>query len=147
MKVSQKVQYALRAVFDLAHGSDTSPVQLRELAERQAIPLPFLEQICRLLCRAGVVVARRGPGGGYRLARPPEDVSVGDLVRAIEGPQAFALAGRERGEARRVAEPLWTELGAGLANACDGVTLRELSLRAERGGLLRRGAPIMDYSI
>jgi len=147
MKVSHKVQYAVRAVFDIAHGCDGRPAQLRDVARRQAIPVAFLEQICRQLGRAGIVLARRGPGGGYKLARAPEAISIGDIVRAIEGQRAFDLADKERGGARRVIEPVWGELSGTLASACDAITIRDLSHRAERGGLPRRGAPTYDYSI
>ena len=122
MKVSHKVQYAVRAVFDIAHGADGRPAQLRDVARRQAIPAAFLEQICRQLGRAGIVAARRGPGGGYKLARPPEAITIGDIMRAIDGQRAFTLADKERGGARRVIEPIWGELGLALSSACDGIS-------------------------
>jgi Rrf2 family protein len=147
IRISHKVQYAVRAVFDIAHATDERPALLHDVARRQAIPLPFLEQICRQLKAAGILVGRRGPLGGYRLARAPALVSVGDVIRAVEGEAAFELHDRERGGARRVIEPLWTELGAALAGACDAVHMDELSRRAERGGVPRRGAPTLDYSI
>jgi Rrf2 family protein len=146
LKISHEVQYAVRAVFDIAHQADTKPAQLRSVARRQAIPSPFLERICRKLCAAGILRGRRGPGGGYRLAREPGEITVGDIVRAVEGQKAFHIADRELGAARRVSTRLWADLGLALARTLDGVTVRDLSLRAERAGVPRRGQ-WYDYAI
>src|SRR5437867_4454185 len=82
MKVSHKIQYAVRAVFDIAHHVDGRPAQTHEVARRQAIPPPFLEQICRPLRAAGILAGRRGPRGGYRLALDADKISIADVVPA-----------------------------------------------------------------
>jgi Rrf2 family iron-sulfur cluster assembly transcriptional regulator len=148
MRVSHRVQYAVRAVFDIAHQANGDrPAQLREVAGRQAIPPPFLEQICRQLCRAGILTGRRGPGGGYLMARDPSAVTIADIVRAVEGQRAFEIADRERGAARRVSERLWSDLGAAMGRALGSVTVRDLCERAERGGVPPRGSEPYHYFI
>jgi Rrf2 family cysteine metabolism transcriptional repressor len=84
--VSQKCQYAIRAVFELARRYGQGPVRISEIAESQVIPLRFLEVILNQLRRAGFVESRRGPEGGYLLARQPEQVTVGEIVEFMEGP-------------------------------------------------------------
>ena len=86
MLISQKCQYALRGVFELAKHYGQKPVKIAEIAEAQAIPARFLEVILGELKQAGFVESRRGAEGGYRLIRPPEGLSVEEVIRFIEGP-------------------------------------------------------------
>src|SRR4051812_30203910 len=88
MRISAKADYAVRAALELAAARDGDPVKGEKLAEAQDIPLQFLEHILLELKHAGIVQARRGARGGYWLAQPPEDVSVADVIRAVEGPLA-----------------------------------------------------------
>jgi Rrf2 family cysteine metabolism transcriptional repressor len=88
MLISQKCQYALRAVFELARTYGESLVKISEIAEAQAIPARFLEVILGELKQAGFVESRRGPDGGYRLVRRPDRLSVEEVIRFIEGPIA-----------------------------------------------------------
>src|ERR1044072_5376124 len=86
LKVSQKLEYAIRAMIELAeHRDDETLIPAREIAERQQVPLRFLEQQLGALSRAGLVESFRGAGGGCRLARAPEDISVAQVADAIEG--------------------------------------------------------------
>lgn len=85
MKISTKGRYALRLMIDLACHPGSAPVSLKDVAERQGISLKYLEQIVGLLGRAGFVRSVRGPQGGYRLARPPEGYTVGEILRLTEG--------------------------------------------------------------
>lgn len=85
MRASQQLRYAIYGVFDLAYNGAERSVALQEIGERQAIPARYLEQIFQKLRRAGIVRAKRGPGGGYRLARPPDGISLADLVVAVQG--------------------------------------------------------------
>ncbi|MDJ0783240.1 MAG: Rrf2 family transcriptional regulator [Desulfosarcinaceae bacterium] len=84
MLVTQKKQYALRALFELARRSDQAPIKSSEIAEAQAIPPRFLEVIMAKLKRSGLVISKRGFHGGYLLARPPADISVADLFTALD---------------------------------------------------------------
>ncbi len=86
MLISQKCQYALRGVFELARQYGDKPVKIAEIAEAQAIPARFLEVILGELKQAGFVESRRGAEGGYRLIRAPESLSVEEVIRFIEGP-------------------------------------------------------------
>ena len=85
MRVSQKCQYALRAIFELAKRNGQGPVKIAEIAEVQAIPPRFLEVILSQLKQAGFVDSQRGNEGGYFLTRKPAELSVGDIIRAVHG--------------------------------------------------------------
>jgi Rrf2 family transcriptional regulator, cysteine metabolism repressor len=84
--VSQKCQYAIRAVFELAKRRGDGPVKIFDIAEKQAIPLRFLEVILNQLKQAGFVQSRRGASGGYLLLENPKNISVGEIIRFVEGP-------------------------------------------------------------
>jgi Rrf2 family protein len=86
MRFSLQVQYAICGSFDLAYNGGGSPVQIRVISERQAIPARYLEQIFQRLRRAGLIRSKRGPGGGYTLARAPEEISLREIIEALEGP-------------------------------------------------------------
>ena len=85
MKLSTKGRYGLRAMIDLAQYGGEGPVSIASIAARQRISENYLEQLIAKLRRAGLVKGLRGAGGGYLLSRPPEEVSVGDILRALEG--------------------------------------------------------------
>ena len=85
MKISTKSRYGLRAVFDIAYHSAGLSTQVKEISARQEISPRYIEQIFQKLKRAGIVKSIRGPAGGYYLARKPDEISVGDIVRATEG--------------------------------------------------------------
>jgi Rrf2 family transcriptional regulator, cysteine metabolism repressor len=87
MKLSAKTEYACLAVIALArNGSDHTPVRVREIAEAHGLPERYLVQILLQLKAAGLVQSVRGSSGGYRLARPPEQISLNEVLRAIDGP-------------------------------------------------------------
>jgi Rrf2 family protein len=88
MDLSSRGKYATRALLDLCLHEEEGPVQIREIAERQRIPLKYLEQILLSLKRLGFVQSRKGPGGGYVLAQPPHAITLGAVVRAMDGPLA-----------------------------------------------------------
>ena len=86
MKVSTRGDYAARALLSLAlHGSDR-PTSVKEIAERTGLPQPYLEQILLALKGAGLVRSKRGVGGGYVLARPPDEIRLSDIVSSVDGP-------------------------------------------------------------
>lgn len=142
LRLSNRGRYAVRAVFDLAfHAAAEAPLQVRDIAGRQRIPLRFLEQIFQELRRAGLVESKRGPRGGFRLARSPADVRLGDVLRAVEGPVALApqATGRRRErhvtEMRDVADAFLADVGRSVERCFDDVTLRDLCARGEELGL------------
>ena len=85
MKLTTKGRYGLRAVIDLAMYAKKEPVSLSDVAERQNISISYLEQLIAKLKKAGIVQSTRGAQGGYALAKAPEDISVGEILRALEG--------------------------------------------------------------
>jgi Rrf2 family protein len=90
MKLSKRGEYALRSLINLgiAYEVERSLVQVSELAEREKLPIKFLEQILQALKEAGVVASARGKFGGYRLAKPPREITIGQVVRLMDGPLA-----------------------------------------------------------
>ncbi len=132
MKISAKGEYALRALLDLAirHGKGLIPIQ--QIAARQKIPQRYLEQVLLQLKRAGFLQSRRGSTGGYALSRPPAEITVGEVLRAMEGKlTAFEVGGRgHRGEAADLAE-LWQEISEAVSAVIDRTTFADLCRRAE----------------
>ena len=132
MRVSAKTDYALRAAVELAaaHG-DGTPVKGERLATTQSIPLRFLENILLQLRHAGIVESRRGADGGYKLARPPEDITLADVIRAIDGPLAGVSGQRpETLDFKGTSEPLrdvWIAVRASLRGVLEGVTLADVA--------------------
>ncbi len=131
MRVSAKTDYAIRAALELAAAaSDDKPMKGERISTAQAIPLRFLENILMQLRHAGLVESRRGAEGGYRLARPAAEVTLADVIRAIDGP--LAGVGGARPETlgfQGVAEPMrdvWIAVRASLRNVLERVTLAEV---------------------
>jgi Rrf2 family protein len=153
VKLSNKARYAVRALFDIAFYYESRPAQVKEIAERQAIPGRFLEQIFQDLKRARIVDSKRGPQGGYRLAREASEVTLGDIVRAVEGPVILGdpneLAPQRRsGQAtRRVTDSIFKDLSERVEACLDALTLADVCERAERLGLQRPGAQRYVYVI
>jgi Rrf2 family protein len=98
--LSQKARYALRALLHLVEHARDRTVQLGDIAQMQVIPRKYLEFIMVDLKKAGLVISRRGPGGGYVLARPPEQISFVEVIRAIDGPIALVPCASENFYAR-----------------------------------------------
>ena len=93
MRISAKVDYAVRAAVELAAASDERPVKAERIASVQGVPLNFLENILGELRHAGIVRSHRGADGGFRLARAAEEISIADVIRAVEGPLATVRGG------------------------------------------------------
>ena len=129
VRISAKADYAVRAALELAAASDP-PVKGERLAESQGIPLKFLENILGDLRQAGLVVSQRGPEGGYRLERPGDEISVADIIRAVDGPLASVRGERPEsmhyaGAAEQLA-PVWIALRASVRSVLERVTLRDV---------------------
>ncbi len=88
MKLSKKGEYALRALIDVATGPEKGVVQAHDVARQENIPIKFLEQILLALKNAGILQSRRGVGGGYSLTRPADQITLGEVIRLIDGPLA-----------------------------------------------------------
>jgi Rrf2 family protein len=130
VRVSAKTDYALRAALELAAAPDEKPVKGERIATAQAIPLRFLENILMQLRHAGLVDSRRGAEGGYRLARPANEVTLADVIRAIDGPLAGVSGARpETLGFEGVAEPMrdvWIAVRASLRGVLEQVTLADV---------------------
>lgn len=131
MKVSAKVDYAVRAAIELAAREGDGAVKGEELARAQGIPPRFLENILVALRRAELVESRRGPDGGFRLARPADEICVAEVIRAVDGPLASVGGVRPdqlhyNGSA--VSLPaMWVAVRAALRDLLETVTLADLA--------------------
>jgi Rrf2 family protein len=130
MRVSAKADYAVRAALELAAAGEDGPVKGEKLAEAQEIPLQFLEHILLELKHHGIVRARRGAKGGYWLAKPADEVTVADVVRAVEGPIAHVQSTppesiEYRGNSENL-QDVWIAVRANLRNVLENTTLADL---------------------
>jgi Rrf2 family protein len=132
--LAQRTRYALRSLLYLAEEQDGHPVQLARIAETQRVPPKYLELIMLDLKKAGLVRSTRGPRGGYRLARGPEEISFGQIVRVMEGPIAlvscasvnfYAPCGDCRDEANCAIRKAFAILRDQTTSYLDGISLNE----------------------
>jgi Rrf2 family iron-sulfur cluster assembly transcriptional regulator len=132
MKLNTKGRYAVMAMVDLAGHGTERPVTLADIAERQEISLSYLEQLFALLRRNDLVTSVRGPGGGYRLARPPEETRIADIILAVDEPIKTTRCelGSPRGctgkSTRCLTHDLWEELGHQIHIFLNAVTLADV---------------------
>ena len=136
VKVSTRGDYACRALLSLAlHGADT-PTSVRDIAERTGLPQPYLEQILLALKGAGLVRSKRGVGGGYVLARDPEDISLAQIVSAVDGPIAAGDFGEphQNGacdhEGQCVLLAVWADAGETMRTYLQSYSLADMVARA-----------------
>jgi Rrf2 family protein len=131
VRVSAKADYALRAAAELAAAEGQGPVKGEQVARAQAIPLKFLENILLELRHAGLVQSQRGAEGGYWLARPADEITLAEVIRAVEGPLANVRGTRpESLEYQGTAEPLrnvWIAVRASLRRVLESVTLADVA--------------------
>ncbi len=132
MLVSQKSQYALRVVFELARRNGGLPVKTADIAEVQAIPPRFLEVIMGQLKQGGFVQSRRGKQGGYLLARSAEDLNVGEILRFVEGSlgPVGCVMGRSKKDCRLYGDcvflPMWEKVRNAVSDVYDNTTFQNL---------------------
>ena len=131
MRVSAKSDYALRALIEIASHDETAPISAEELGKLQAIPHGYLQAILADLRRASIVMSVRGQSGGWRLARGPSDVSVADVIRAVDGPLVSVYGLRPEAvtynDAAVVLQLVWIAARANLREVFERVTLDMLS--------------------
>ncbi|MCE2392417.1 MAG: Rrf2 family transcriptional regulator [Proteobacteria bacterium] len=144
MRTSRQIEYALYGLFDLAYHGGPRPIRLSEVGRRQEIPARYLEQIFGRLRRAGLVRSKRGPGGGYLLARPAGQISLADIVLALQG---TLLARAESDPAQGSPEFVWDLLEGALDESLARRTLEDLCAEAARRGLERAGETPAMYEI
>ena len=125
MRISAKGEYAIKALLDLALQRERGLIPIQEIAARQAIPQRYLEQVLLSLKRAGLLTSTRGSTGGYHLTRDPEEITVGAVLRAVEGTRATFQANASADLA-----DLWLEISEAVSKVVDRVTFGELVTRA-----------------
>ena len=137
MKLSTKGRYGLRALIDLAMYGEEEAVSIQSISARQQISDSYLEQLVRKLKRAGLVNSVRGAQGGYRLAQPAEEISVGDVLRALEGSIEAVSCGKEHnanclGEDLCVARYVWQKVNKSIQETVDSITISQLVEESRR---------------
>lgn len=137
MKLSTKGRYGLRALIDLALYSDKEAVSIQSISNRQNISDSYLEQLMRKLKKEGLVCSMRGAQGGYRLARPAKEISVGDVLRALEGSIEAVSCGEGKnqhcqGEDLCVARYVWQEINKSIQETVDSIMLSQLVEESRR---------------
>ncbi|MDO8490624.1 MAG: Rrf2 family transcriptional regulator [Dehalococcoidia bacterium] len=130
MKLSSKTTYGTRALLNIAARQGEGPVLLKDVARQEAIPEQYLEQVVAPLRIAGLVKSQRGPGGGFTLARPPSEVTLGDVVQILEG-SCYLVNCVDAPEtcvrsAGCVTRDLWQEMGLAMRKVLQSVTLQDL---------------------
>jgi Rrf2 family transcriptional regulator, iron-sulfur cluster assembly transcription factor len=135
MKLTTKGRYAVTAMLDLALHHGQGPINLADISSRQGISLSYLEQLFSRLRKQGLVSSSRGPGGGYSLGRPAEEISVSDVIRAVDEPvDATRCHGKKNchGEDRCLTHDLWEELSQQITDFLSNISLASL---VERGSV------------
>ncbi len=132
MKITTKGRYGLRALIDLAQYSEVEPVSINSIASRQGISERYLEQLMTLLKKAGLIKSIRGAGGGYVLAKDTSDISVGDVLRALEGSlepvECTAFHSENSCEAAGgcVTKYVWQRINESINRTVDEINLKQL---------------------
>ncbi|TDO94227.1 BadM/Rrf2 family transcriptional regulator [Halanaerobium saccharolyticum] len=132
MEISAQGRYALRALVDLAVNANDSALPLREISERQNISERYLEQIFARLKKANLIKSVRGAHGGYLLTRPPEEITVKDIMQVIEGrlaPEAEPEKHSQEELYQQMAQELWTKMESNLFQLLESITLADLKQR------------------
>ena len=138
MMISTKGRYALRVMIDIAENQHDGYLPLREIAARQEISEKYLEAIVKSLVKEQYLTGLRGKAGGYRLTRPPQEYTVGSILRLTEGSLApVACLGDNPPDCPRMADcrtlPMWRELNTMIQNYFDGITLSDLAKGVQPG--------------
>jgi Rrf2 family protein len=134
-------------MLDIALNGSEDNVKLKDIAERQDIPIKYLEQIVSALNKAGMVKSERGPKGGYRLSRPPEEYTVGSIIKLMEGDTAPVSCLADVNDCKRsdrcVSMILWKKLNEAVNTVLDGTTLADMTDWSSKGHLIEIEIP--DY--
>ncbi len=136
MHISMKADYAVRALMDLAQHYGEGLIQSSDIASRQGIPEPYLDQLLTMVRKAGFIRSTRGPQGGHALAKPPSDISLGAVITAMEGSLAPIDCVDEAGSCTRVStcaqREVWQAVAQATQKVLDSTTIDELMQRQRR---------------
>ncbi len=146
MKISAKGRYGARAALELSLRYGSGPVMVREISESQEISARYLEHILNTLRTSGLVISTRGAKGGYELAKDPSEITLGDIIRSLEGPLDVVSCTGDY-ECKRVAECatyyVWEEIKETIEKVLNSVTLKILAERQRK--IINRGS--IEYNI
>lgn len=138
LRLSTKCQYGVRAMFEIATGYNSGPVTIREISEKQDVSVAYLEQILNQLRKAGIIKSVKGPGGGYILDKEPGSISIGTILKELEGPVAITSCLDPKEGCIRVegcvTHLLWKSLGEKIEAFLDNMTLQDLIKGSESRG-------------
>ena len=130
LRLSTRSQYGVRAMFEIADRYHDGPVTIKEISEKQSVSIAYLEQILNTLRKAGIIKSVRGPGGGYILNKEPEHISIGAILRELDGPVAITSCLDPKEGCMRidgcVTHLLWKSLGEKIEAFLDNMTLKDL---------------------
>lgn len=143
MRLSTKSRYGLRALFDMAYHAGTLPAQIKDISRRQNISPRYLEQIFQDLKKAGLLRSRRGPQGGYFLARKPHEITVMDVINATEGEMALVDCVKTGKKSKKgcefdnqcITQQVWAEASRKLNEYLGTVTIKDLCDKGREMGL------------
>ena len=146
MKLTTRSRYGTRMILDMALHGQNGPVRIKDIAARQGVSVKYLEKLVRDLKEAGFVRSRRGPRGGHELDKPLAAISVGDIVRALEGDLSLVECGDEAGPCPRQADCLtrgvWMEAARAMHEKLDSITLADLVAGATGCALGANAEPV-----
>lgn len=149
MKISYKGDYAMKIVLDLSMYYPDNLVSILDLSKRQDIPKKFLEQILLDLKKGGFLKSKKGPKGGYSLAKAPEEITLGDIVRYIEG-SVYPISCIEpkyptecKDKACCVFAPIWVDVGDAITNIIDNINFKDLLKKYKA----MKGKFVLDFQI
>ena len=129
MRISTKGDYGVRALIELSHRFGQGTTQSAEIAARQHIPEPYLDQLLTTLRKAGFIRSVRGPQGGHALLHAPEEIKLSDVIRALEGSLSPVSHLHDEGYQCRAAHEVWHRVEDATAKILDGVTIGDLAAR------------------
>jgi Rrf2 family cysteine metabolism transcriptional repressor len=139
LKLSTRGRYGIHAMYDLAQSFESGPQPLKSIAERQSVPEAYLEQLIAPLRREGLVKSVRGAQGGYLLARPPSEITIGQILRTLEGNLTIIDCLTEEDACERIdacpTRKVWKKVRDGLNALVDGITLQDMLEDPEGGNL------------
>jgi len=132
VRLSTKGRYGVSAMYELSTYYDGQSVSLKEIAEKQDLSLSYLEQLFSTLKKERLIISQRGAKGGYKLAKSPEKITIGEIIRAVEGPIEFSecVGGAENFECQKssvcVTKGIWQEVNESVNKVIDNITLKDL---------------------
>jgi Rrf2 family protein len=154
MRLSTKSRYGLRAMFDIAYNCGCMPTQIQDISRRQHISQRYLEQIFQSLKKGGLLTSKRGPQGGYMLARKPEEITLNEIIKATEG-DLLLVECTGKGPRKKscefdeacVTQSVWQEAAAMLNDYFATISLQDLCRRGETMGIKKEQHERMMYHI